>query len=92
MLMDIGDEANQVRLSVIAFTAAAAAAGLVSFWLEPAYTSWLSIFIGFGVLAAVCVGVMRLTKKGVKWLMGNGAVAYLFVWAVTWIMLYNLYG
>jgi len=84
------DELKQSRLSVAFHLAAAIAVGCVSWFLSLTYTKWISAAIGLAVLAALGYMLNRRWKVSWRWLSGNGMFVYLFVWAVAWILLFNM--
>lgn len=89
--MTIADETKQSRFSVVVHLVAAVVMGWISFTLSAVYTKWLFVFLGFAVLVAIGFALERVVgKKGVKWWLGNGGIIYLFVWVVTWVLLFNL--
>jgi len=86
-------EDHHIRLSVLVYLTFAVIAGLASVFVTPTVTYMITI-VAVIVLAWVSGRVIQLAvgKKDTKWLLGNGLVIYFFVWLVSWIFFYNVFG
>jgi len=84
------DELKQARISVSLHLAAAIAVGWTSWIISLAYTKWICAALGFLVLGAISLVLMKRMKVTGKWLSGNGTIIYIFAWAVAWVLFYNL--
>lgn len=83
------EEINYVRVSVITHTIAGIIVGIFSFY-NPGYIAGLA---GIVVLLAVGFAVEKLIsreKKGMGWWVKNGLILYFFIWAITWVVLFNI--
>ena len=84
-------EISQARIVVVIHLVAAVFAGWVS--IQIALLS-RSLFAGvFGLALLVGIGFLTeklVSRKGLKFWLGNGVIIYLFFWLVTWIYLFNL--
>jgi isoprenylcysteine carboxyl methyltransferase (ICMT) family protein YpbQ len=53
--------------------------------------SLFAIVLGFVVLYLTGVVAQRTTgQSGIKWWAANGLVVFLFIWFISWTVLYNL--
>lgn len=91
--LDPSTEETHTRISVIIYTIAAIAVGYASILISQILGNMLTIFTGLifiwivGKLIQITLG-----KKDLKWLIGNGAFIYIFVWLISWIFFFNLLG
>jgi len=79
------------KMSVGVHTVAAIAMGYVSLTLASAFGNWMTVFTGFGFLVLMGFALQKaLGDKGIKWLVGNGVLIYLFVWLISWTFFFNM--
>jgi len=84
------DELKQTRISMSVHFVVAILMGWLSIEITAMSRSLFAILLGFVVLYFTGFIAQRLTgQKGIKWWLANGLVVYLFVWLITWIVLYN---
>lgn len=76
------------KISVLLHSATGIIAGVVSNFLgAPVYA------LGAAIIVLYATG--RTTefvaeKEGFKWWLGNGVVPFLFIWLISWILLFNI--
>jgi len=85
------EELKAARVSLGIHAVAAIAMGWVSIEVAAMSRSLFAAILGLVVLYALGTVAQRATgQKGIKWWAANGLVVYLFVWFISWTVLYNL--
>ena len=89
--MNLSDELNQIRVSILIHVIVAVAIGWVSVEVAAVSRSLFSIALGFVVLYVTGFIVQKFTgKKGMKWWFGNGIFIYLLAWFISWTVFFSL--
>jgi len=81
-------ELKQSRISIILHMITGTIAGYASSALGSLYGIGIAILLLF---VSGFVAEKIVSKKGIKWWLGNGAVLYFFVWIVSWILFFNIF-
>jgi len=74
-------------ISLILLTGLGIVMGYIGFLVN---SNWLSLGLMIIVLIVTGSLVNKIYKKNFKWVLSNGGWVYIFLWFITWIILYNL--
>lgn len=80
-------EIRHSRISVIVHLLAGFSLSLISITLA---NNLYSGILGLAVLAALSFVMFKKARHGIKWILSNGTIIYLFSWLVGWVVLFNL--
>ncbi|MEM5871405.1 MAG: hypothetical protein QW051_00870 [Candidatus Aenigmatarchaeota archaeon] len=86
------NELNASRISLSVHTIGGIIAGYISYLLGTVGGNKIYAIISMFVILLI-IGYateFALKKKGIKWWLSNGAILYLLVWFVSWILLFNI--
>ena len=72
------------------YTAAAIVMGYLSLVISHTAYAAVAALVVMIVLTIVMRAVFKI-KEDAKWWLGNGIIVYIFVWLVSWTVLYNVY-
>jgi hypothetical protein len=85
------NEIMQSRVSIGMHTVIAIAMGWLSIEIAAMSRSLFAIVAGLVILYITGTAAQRVTnQKGIKWWAANGLVVYLFIWFISWTVLFNL--
>ncbi len=79
------------KKSLTAYLIAGLAIGAASFYLKNNMLSFGLMLIVLGGLHTVIKKTLKINEK-FKWFLSNGGWIYVFVWFITWTILYNVIG
>jgi cation transport ATPase len=78
------------RISILVFTLAGAAVGLLSSVLKSSgISSWITGAIGIVLLIVLALGMTKMFGRKIKFFYASLFV-YLLIWLIIWIFLYNM--
>lgn len=75
--------------SFLVFTIAGIIAGVISFYLK---NNLFSLLFAIIALVAIAEGLKKVLKSNekFKWFLTNGGLIYIFIWFITWIILFTV--
>lgn len=84
-------ELMQIRVSIGMHAVIAAVMGWLSIEIAAMSRSLFAIVAGLVILYVTGMAAQRITQqRGIKWWAANGLVIYLFIWFISWTVLFNL--
>jgi hypothetical protein len=86
-------EETHTRISVMIYVIVGVALGFASLTISSYVGNILTIFLALVLAWLTGMAVQQAVgKRDVKWLIGNGLFIYIFVWLISWIFFFNLFG
>lgn len=64
--------------------------GAISFYLQSSLYGLVLMIVGLFAIYAVLKKALKSNEK-MKWFITNGGWIYIFVWFISWTILYNVY-
>lgn len=78
------------KISLFSYTIFGIIIGAASYYLQKSLYG-LALMIGGLLLVYVILNKGLKINEKIKWFITNGGWIYIFVWFITWTILYNLY-